>query len=444
MRVHWFAIAGLALLSAGCAVAPVKVEKEEHAILQRVEPAYRPSGQKPPLPVLTDTSGLTDFIHYALLNNPAVEMRFYQWKQDLDMTTAARYLPPISLTLDVQITDLLYLFEPGIMTMLTPRSKTVLDAEAASLDARKSRLMFEGEMLKTAFAVKKNAYLFRDVRQKETSFEESLTVLKELEVVADERVKTGKASVSDVLRIQREKAELLFTLAEMKDTEQVILAGFGAALGLPYGTPVPAPPSNLLFTEKNFSEDDIWNVVQKNNPELASYRDSVTRSGIFVKRMYKEYLPDWNVSLMKSMFSEMLMTEPGITVSLPWKDKVKAVIAAAENASRKTKAELAAKELDLAVMMADALFRWRQADREAALYRDELLPRVRVEYAIQKDRYLAGSASLDDLFMLLRQIIDYSRAYDSARALRQITLSEISFMIRGDFPPEEAVLRGGP
>ena len=62
----------LALL-AGCKGTPTTSEKEARRQVQAVAGSYRPNGQKPELPTLTTNSSLSNFLTYALLNQPKVE-----------------------------------------------------------------------------------------------------------------------------------------------------------------------------------------------------------------------------------------------------------------------------------------------------------------------------------------------------------------------------------
>ena len=40
---------------------------------------YRPGDAKPTLPTLGPESPLSDYLHYAMLNNPRVEGAYYTW-----------------------------------------------------------------------------------------------------------------------------------------------------------------------------------------------------------------------------------------------------------------------------------------------------------------------------------------------------------------------------
>src|SRR5437867_13443680 len=82
---------GLAL--AGCKGVPTQGEKEARSQAQTVAASYRPGGQKPPLPVLTATSSLSNYLTYALLNQPKVEAAYYDWSASTERNTQPRTFP---------------------------------------------------------------------------------------------------------------------------------------------------------------------------------------------------------------------------------------------------------------------------------------------------------------------------------------------------------------
>lgn len=63
---------GAVLLFSGCTGTPTRHEQAARQDIQEVKARYRPKEAKPPLPTLTETSGLADLLQYALLNNPQI------------------------------------------------------------------------------------------------------------------------------------------------------------------------------------------------------------------------------------------------------------------------------------------------------------------------------------------------------------------------------------
>ena len=69
----------LLLLLVGCKGVAIQGEKEARRQVREVAGYYRPEGRKPDLPVLTSQSSLSNFLTYALLNQPQVEAAYFDW-----------------------------------------------------------------------------------------------------------------------------------------------------------------------------------------------------------------------------------------------------------------------------------------------------------------------------------------------------------------------------
>src|SRR5580692_684561 len=68
----FFTLALVSLLLAGCKGVPTKDENEARQQAQAVAADYRPRGQKPALPVLTANSSISNYLAFAMLNQPKV------------------------------------------------------------------------------------------------------------------------------------------------------------------------------------------------------------------------------------------------------------------------------------------------------------------------------------------------------------------------------------
>lgn len=430
------------ILLSGCVVMPTKIEKEEKERLRKIGSFYQQE-REIKLPVLNENSQLENFIEYALLNNPRVKASFYEWKSAVEIISTSRYLPNFKITIESEISSRLKSLMPGLMGMFPPPGKIILQAEEFSLEARKKRYLFENEILKTVFKVKEISYYFWLLQEKIELIENVLKILDELENLSLAKLKVGQISHSDVLAIQIEKEQMKNMLIDLNDSKNVLLAQFGAILGIPVGEKIPQPPKKLPFTEISFSEEEIWKIVRQKNPRLAIMENEIKESEIFVKLAYKEYLPDFTLGLMKSYFSEMAIFKPLLTISIPWRKKVAAMIASASNSLKMSQEKFTTEELDLAVMMTDGLFRWRQANREFKLYKDNLLPKIQTTLEVNRTNYIAGLSNLTDYLITERMFLEFSFNYLSAQALREIALNEVSIIIAGILPEREAIFQEG-
>src|ERR1035437_8948815 len=112
------AVAGglsLALLLAGCKGVPTKGEKEARSQAQTVAASYRPQGQKPALPLLMASSSLSNYLTYALLNQPKVEAAYYDWSGSIERITQTRSFPDPQFTFQMDIQNIITSIMPGLM-----------------------------------------------------------------------------------------------------------------------------------------------------------------------------------------------------------------------------------------------------------------------------------------------------------------------------------------
>ena len=73
-----FGLIALGLFLAGCKGVPTKGEKEARQQAKAIAQNYRPEGQKPALPILTSDSSLSNYLAFAMLNQPQV-IRWSFW-----------------------------------------------------------------------------------------------------------------------------------------------------------------------------------------------------------------------------------------------------------------------------------------------------------------------------------------------------------------------------
>ncbi len=105
----------LLVLLAGCRGTLTPGEKEARRQVQAVAGSYRPEGRRPELPVLTSQSSLSNFVTYALLNQPQVEAAYFDWLASVEGITVARSLPDPQLTFQMDIQEVVTSLMPGLM-----------------------------------------------------------------------------------------------------------------------------------------------------------------------------------------------------------------------------------------------------------------------------------------------------------------------------------------
>src|SRR6266496_1897017 len=85
MVLGGLALAGLVL--AGCEGIPTKGERAARQDLKTVGDAYRPQHQRPSMPTLQTNASLSNFLYFAIMNQPQVEAAYYEWAASVERIT---------------------------------------------------------------------------------------------------------------------------------------------------------------------------------------------------------------------------------------------------------------------------------------------------------------------------------------------------------------------
>jgi len=452
-------LAGAAmLLLAGCSGVPTRTEEAARQDLTEAKSRYRPDDARPPLPTLTQDSGLPDLIQYALLNNPRVASAFYDWAAAVEEITTARSLPDPMLTFSAEISRGIPNLSAGLMTdpgMNWPGpGKLPLRAEAAGAEAMKRRAIFENELLATTLLVKRAYFQMWVLEEKVRRTREIITVVDDAEALTRPRLAVGKATAQDVLRTQIEQDRLRNELANLEDSRSALAARLRAALGVGPEQPLPEfalrvepPPSTGPYGPADFTEQSLLETAFARNPRLKEMRSEVQQAMALFQLARKNTVPDYSFGLGVSGGMSPVAVSPSFGITLPiWRDKIAAEIAAGQGRLSAAKARLSAEELDLAVRFAETAYAWREADRAVNLYSQRLLPKAREALDASRAGYAAGVVNLGflDLQDAARTLLEYHLNQAEAVGQREMVLAEMSLIILGRWPQDVAALLPEP
>src|SRR4051812_26874442 len=220
-----------ALVLSACRGVPTAGEKAQRKELETVTSTFRPEGMKPNLPVLTTNSELKAFVEYALLNNPSVEVAYFDWVASVERITSARSLPDPQLTFQMDIENIVSSVMPGLMVNLPGPGKLRAGAEVATAESEGRYQAFQSAVLESAFAVKRGYYQLYFLREKIRVSQENLKLLTTLEELARAQNEVGKVTLQDVLRAQIEQDRLRTEISNLEDSQNTVAARFNAALG---------------------------------------------------------------------------------------------------------------------------------------------------------------------------------------------------------------------
>lgn len=428
-------VLGLTTL-AGCRGLSTKDERVARQDLSAVTKAYRPDGARPTLPELNAATGLSNYLAFALLNQPKVEAAYFDWAAAVERITVERSLPDPQITFESDIAKLVMTVMPGFMQEFPGPGKLKAASRVASTASQAKYFAFESTVLQTALDLKRSYYTLHFLDEKIRINRQTLELLGNLDRMARVQNEVGKATLQDVYRAQIEQDQLATEIANQDDSRRPLLAQFKGALGLQYGQPDPPVPTQLETTPLNLNADEILATGLARNPRLKAMEADVRMAEAEIAMVAKSKVPDFNLGLMADVKANPTMFRPLAGMTLPiWRDKIAAQIAAAQAKKRAAEARLNAEQIMLAVDYAMKSYDYREVTRNLALLQNQLIPKARQSLEIARAGYLAGTIDFFNLIDAQRTLLNFELADVEARTRREIILAELSLLIAG-VPPE--------
>ena len=433
----------LGLLLGGCKGIPTKSERAARQQFEQVSTHYRPDGHKPSLPVLTPDSGLSNFLAYAMLNRPSIEAAYYDWAASVERITQARSFPDPQFSFQMDVQNIVTSIMPGLMGTIPWPEKLRVGAVIASAASQAKYFAFQSAVLQAAFEVKRTYYQLHFLDAKIRVNQQTLQLLTDLEKLARAQNEVGKVTLQDVLRAQIEQDRLRTDIANLEDSRSSLLAQFKAALGLGSTDPAPPIPRQFETTSLDLTGEKLFETALARNQRLKGMEAEVKAAEASIILARKNRLPDFSLGFMAdAKASPTLYRLPGGpgTVSLPvWRDKIAAQIAEAQANKRSAQARLSDEQILLAVDFAEKSYLYREASRNLALLRDQLLPKASQSLEVARSGYLAGQIDFFNLTDAERTLLGFKLDEVEASTQREVVLTELSLVIEGMTPVSAAM-----
>jgi outer membrane protein TolC len=415
-----------------------KDERAARHDLATVTEKYRAEGSRPALPELSPQAGLSNFVTYALLNQPRVEAAYCDWAASVERITVARSLPDPQLTFQSDIADVVMTVMPGFMQEFPGPGKLKAASRVASAGSQVKYFVFESAVLQTALDLKRSYYTLHFLDEKIRINRKTLALLGDLDKIARAQNEVGKVTLQDVYRAQIEQDQLATEIANLDDSRRPLLAQFKAALGLRPDQADPPVPVTLETTPLNVSGDELLALAFTRNPRLKAMEAEVRLAEAEIEMAAKSKVPDFSLGLMADAKAAPTMFRPLAGMTLPiWRDKIAAQIAQAQANKRAAEARLDSEQIMLTVDYAMKTYDYREVTRNLALLQNQLIPKARRSLEIARAGYLAGTIDFFNLIDAQRTLLNFELADVEASTRRDIILTELSLLIAG-VPPDGA------
>ncbi len=432
---------GIALV-ASCKGISTPGERGARHDLRRVGTLFRPQNERPILPTLNNDASLSNFLQFAVLNQPQVEAAYYDWASSVERITVARSLPDPRLTFSGDISNIVMSLMPGLMMDFPGPGKLRAAANVATAESEAKYFGFESAVLKAAFALKKAYYELHFLNAKVGVNGETLRLVADIEKLAHTQNEVGKVTLQDVLRAQIEQERLTTEIENLEDSRNPLLAQFKAALGLKAEDATPPVPQKFESTTLDLTGDELFKTALARNPRLKAMEAEVRMADASIRLSSKAKVPDFSAGIEADVKAYPIMVRPSFSLTLPiWRDKIAAQISGAEAGKRTAQSRLSAEQITLAVEFAEKSFMFRESARNLVLLQERLLPRARQSLEVAQAGYAFGKIDFLNLLDAERTLLVFQLLEIEARVQRELALAELSLLILGTPPAGTPLLR---
>ena len=431
-------------LLGGCAGTATDAEQAARERMTEVGDQLRPAHDKPALPVLQAESPLDTYLVYAVLNHPAVEAAYYEWRATVEDIAPARSLPNPQFTFEADISDTLMTLMPGLMVdFITPGKRAAMGREAVAGSDVAYRDYVTTVMV-TAAALRKVWIELAFVDQALRLRVASLATMRQSLALssADYSTGIGMATLDDQLSSLNSLGQLSTEVDSLQHRRSAVRTSFKSALGLLPTDADPAFPEAGLSASALPSEEELWQLALAANPEIATLRAMVEMAVAGVEVAENAGTPDFSLGGMADLKADPRMFRPVATVTLPiWRDRIAATVAAATARRDAAIARLNAEQLEVAADLARMFHMVRESDRMLAYIDDTVLPNLDRALASAAAGLQTGMTRAGDIPANRLMALDMKLQRLGALRQRELAVTDISLMVAEVAPADTPLAR---
>jgi outer membrane protein TolC len=387
-------------------------------------------------PGLTSKSTLNDYLLYAALNNPGLKAAFFKWMAALEKIPEVTSLP------DPQL-GYMYYVQEGVMapqrqglavTETFPWfGKLKLKGNAAADAARAEKARYDAAQLKLFFEVKNAYFEYYYLAQAIAVTRENLGYVKYLESAARAGYASGTISYADVVQAQVELGKLEDRLKTLNDEADPVAAKLNAALNRPADGAL-FWPRKLEEEKVSFSAGQLLQWLKQSNPDLRAIDLEASGAKWKIDLAKKEYYPDVTLGIQgfdtgrRFVPNDPVMATASINVPIWWGKYRAEVREARDNydAFQKQRSDL---ENTLMADVKFADYKFKDADRKIALYRDALVPEAKQALEVSLQAYQTGKASYANVVDAIRNLLEFELSYERALTDREQSLAKLEMLV---------------
>ena len=316
--------------------------------------------------------------------------------------------------------------------------KLSLAEKIAGQDAAKAEARLAATRLLVASRVKLSYVEYAFNTETQTSYAESMELLKYMENVARTRYAAGTVDYANVLKIQIELARAENKLQTSRDQAYSLMVNLNTLLGADAdrARPVPPLPDITLTT----AEEQLLELAREHNPQLLEARESVTKAQLGVDLAQKDFYPDLTLSVKTIFTGNAEFGDPpdsgkdpiiaGISFNIPlFQDRRHAAVEekVAMAGAERTSLNQEIRALEAGIQQ--GLFRYRNATRSRTLYNDTLLPIIHQQVEVALEAFQNGRLTVQELLDAENNLLQFHLARGRALADQAIEVAKLEELV---------------
>jgi outer membrane protein TolC len=385
------------------------------------------------LPELDADASLADYRLHAALNNPGLEALYLDWQAALQRIPQARALPEPRFSYSEFLVEVETRVGPqerkfGLKQNFPWFGTLSLRGEIEEETARVAWQNLLAAQLALDFQVRQNHADFYYLARSVVVTGENIQLLRRLESVARQKLAVGEDNHPDLIRLQIEIGRLEDRLKTLEDQQRPLSARLNALLGRLASTLIPWPEA-LEAAGEFPSDEELFQFVEQNNPELVSLQHRMRRSELGKKLAGKAYYPDFSLGVETVETGSAVAPNTRGSGDDPWMVTFSVEVPIWYSSYRASEREADARwrsaqrrHLDTRNRLRSdlelALYNRRDALRRVSLHQNTLIPKSEQSIRATEAAYRAGRSDFFSLIDAQRVLLKFQLAVERANADR--------------------------
>lgn len=396
------------------------------------QPAEEREERRVLVSALPDEPTLADYLRYAAEHNPGLQAAFEQWKAALERVPQARALmdPRLSYSYFVResMTQQTVSLSQAFPWYGTLRARGDVALEQALAAEQRFDAQLQAVRLRVKQAYAEYAYLAQAL----TVMQENHRTLQDLEAGAQARFEAGEVPYADVVRAGVAVEQALDDIHSLEARRPALVGRLNAALGRSANRRLPWPEP-VTQVESPMDEAQLLAELGRRNPELQALQHEATSRSHAVRLARQNRIPDLMLGVeYMDMVPENMRDQVAVmgAIDLPiWGGRLDAERAEALAEFGAATRRQTDRQNELEAELRQAWYRFRDTDRQAALFEQTLIPMSTEAMEATEAAYGAGEAEFQAVTQAQTALQEMQLTYERAVADRFQALAQIEQLV---------------